>query len=316
MLPLGAGAGAEGAGAATEVSGHGGCGGGLAALGAGDAGLEVALPGGQPLQRLAAIGPGGVELLLLRLEGGALVGELLVADREIVAGGGDPVLGVGEAGDGGLDLVAQVLDAGDRVLLVLVDAVEVGGIDRGVLPARGLDQQLDHVRVVGLVDADEDLRELLDGDAEVVADASEMLAALGELVLGGGELLLLGLEIGGGGLLGLPGLGDLADQRVDLLVALVELLARSRSAGRGRRRGRPASRRSSRRPAPGAGSSTAIAQTATSSSAAAARQSAAGGRSPCPVVEEVRSHRCRPRGSKPHSGRGRLDAGPPFASAR
>ena len=109
---------------------------GLAALRGCDAALEVALTGGQLLQRLAAGGAGRVELLLLGLERGTLVGELLVAGGEVVTGGRDPVLGVGEAGNGRLDLVAEVLDPGDRVLLVLVDAVEVGGIDRGVLPAQ------------------------------------------------------------------------------------------------------------------------------------------------------------------------------------
>ena len=143
---------------------------------------------------------------------------------EIVASGGDLILAVGEPGDGVLDLGAQVLDPVDRVLLVLVDALEVGGVDRGVLPARGLEHQLHHVRVVRLVDADENLGELLDGAAELLTYVGEMLAALLELVGGGVELLLLGGEVGGGGGLGLARLRDLPDQRVDLRVAAGELI--------------------------------------------------------------------------------------------
>ena len=224
MLPFGAGA--LGAGAATVGIRSLGRGGRLAALR-----RRRCRTRGRPHGRPAAEGSGGGRRG--RRRAAAPAPRARPAGRRAPGGGRRDRRGRPQSAafvsarpvDGRLDLVAQVLDPRDRVLLVLVDAVEVGGVDRRVLPARGLDQQLDHVRVVGLVDADEDLRELVRRrPSEVLADAGEVLAAGLELVLGGGELLLLGLQLGGGGLLGLTRVRDLADQRVDLLVALVELL--------------------------------------------------------------------------------------------
>ena len=97
--------------------------------------LKLDLAAGQAAERGLARLAGGGELGLLGLERSALVGEGLALRGDLVAGLGDPLLSLGEARDGVLGLGAKIGDPLDDAGLVVVDAIEVGGVDGGVLPA-------------------------------------------------------------------------------------------------------------------------------------------------------------------------------------
>ncbi len=196
---------------------------GLAALGARDTRLEVVLTAVQRGEGLRPLLLGGGELGLLGLQPGADVGELVVARLDVVALLLDLGLAVGELLDRIRGLGAQVLHLLDGVGLVLLKAVEVSGVDLVVLPLRRFEQQANGVGIVGLVDADEDVLELVDRAVKLVADLLQVLTSRLEVVARLGELLLRVGELARRGLLALARLGDLPDQGVDLLVGVGDL---------------------------------------------------------------------------------------------
>ena len=101
-------------------------------------------------------------------------GELPLLGGDLVARGLDPVVGRLELVDEGGDLVAQAADPGDDLVVVVLDVVEVLGPGEQVRPVGGAHDDRGHVRLVRLVDVDQQLLERGDRRLQLGADPREL----------------------------------------------------------------------------------------------------------------------------------------------